>query len=221
MRNSPAPDTMASENCRRSSGATERSASRIVQRGTGKGDAVRLGFEHAVWTNWVVARPIPRPAADLPHVTVVCPCRNEEGNIREVVRRLPALGSHTELIFVEGHSMDGTLGECRRLAAVHSELEPPEHGQVREKAVGEAAEGAEPDGEEDVAACAYRLEAGESKQILDVAAGGPVQEGQRILEAERLEQMQHGLPHPAVPVDDDPRSRMRDGAQTLEGRPDV
>ena len=75
-----------------------------------------------VWTNWVVARPIPRPAA-LPHVTVVCPCRNEEGNIREVVRRLPALGSHTELIFVEGHSMDGTLEECRRLVAVHSELD--------------------------------------------------------------------------------------------------
>jgi hypothetical protein len=92
---------------------------------------------------------------------------------------------------------------------------------VREEAVGEAAEGAEPDGEEDVAARAYRLEAGESKQILDVADGGPVQEGQRILEAERLEQMQHGLPHPAVPVDDDPRSRMRDGAQPLEGGPDV
>jgi len=70
-----------------------------------------------------VARPIPRPAAALPRVTVVCPCRNEEGNIRDVVRRLPALGSHTELIFVEGHSKDGTVEECRRMAAVHSELD--------------------------------------------------------------------------------------------------
>jgi SAM-dependent methyltransferase len=76
-----------------------------------------------VWTNWVVARPIPRAAADPPRVTVVCPCRNEEGNIREVVRRLPALGAHTELIFVEGHSTDGTLEACRRVAAEYPELD--------------------------------------------------------------------------------------------------
>ena len=70
-----------------------------------------------VWTNWVVARPMPRPRAVPPRVTVVCPCRNEEGNIAQVVRRLPPLGSHTELIFVEGHSTDGTLEACRRAAA--------------------------------------------------------------------------------------------------------
>jgi len=76
-----------------------------------------------VWTNWVIARPIPRPAEEPPSVTVVCPCRNEEGNIREVVRRLPKLGSHTEIIFVEGHSKDGTLDECRSVAAAHPELD--------------------------------------------------------------------------------------------------
>lgn len=74
-----------------------------------------------VWTNWVVARPMPRPPAAPPRVSVVCPCRNEAGNIHEIVRRLPALGSHTELIFVEGHSDDGTLAECRRVAAAHPE----------------------------------------------------------------------------------------------------
>src|SRR6266545_4074724 len=45
-----------------------------------------------VWTNWVVARPAAREAAAVPSVTVVCPCRNEKGNIEQVVRRLPALG---------------------------------------------------------------------------------------------------------------------------------
>jgi SAM-dependent methyltransferase len=75
-----------------------------------------------VWTNWVVARPIPRPAAEPPSVTVVCPCRNEKGNIEQVVRRLPPLGSRTELIFVEGHSKDGTLEECRRVAAANPGL---------------------------------------------------------------------------------------------------
>jgi ubiquinone/menaquinone biosynthesis C-methylase UbiE len=73
-----------------------------------------------VWTNWVVARPVPEPVAP-PRVSVVCPCRNERGNIEEVVRRLPALGVHTELLFVEGHSSDGTLEACRAVAAAHPE----------------------------------------------------------------------------------------------------
>ena len=69
------------------------------------------------WTNWVVARPSPRGAALAPRVTVVCPCRNEKGNIAQVVRRLPPLGSHTELIFVEGHSTDGIPRACRPSSA--------------------------------------------------------------------------------------------------------
>ncbi len=76
-----------------------------------------------VWTNWVVARPIPRATSEPPSVTVVCPCRNEKGNVEQVVRRLPTLGSRTELIFVEGHSKDGTLEECRRVAAANPTLD--------------------------------------------------------------------------------------------------
>jgi SAM-dependent methyltransferase len=69
-------------------------------------------------TNWVVARPM-RLTADrrTPSVSVICPCRNEAGNIQQIVDRLPLMGSHTELIFVEGHSKDNTLEECRRVAA--------------------------------------------------------------------------------------------------------
>jgi SAM-dependent methyltransferase len=69
-------------------------------------------------TNWVVARPMrldgerPRPS-----VSVICPCRNEAGNIHQIADRLPMMGAHTELIFVEGHSKDTTLEECRRVAA--------------------------------------------------------------------------------------------------------
>lgn len=69
--------------------------------------------------NWVVARyPMPPLAATAdtaapePSVTVVCPCRNEAGNIPEIVRRLPAMGSSMELIFVEGHSSDNTYEAC-------------------------------------------------------------------------------------------------------------
>lgn len=47
----------------------------------------------------------------LPSVSVICPCRNEKGNIREAVARTPVMGSGTELIFVDGNSSDGTVEE--------------------------------------------------------------------------------------------------------------
>ncbi len=73
------------------------------------------------WTNWTLARPTPTPAARAPRVSVIAPCRNERENIEPLVRRLPALGASTELIFVEGHSRDETLAECRRVVASHPE----------------------------------------------------------------------------------------------------
>jgi SAM-dependent methyltransferase len=76
------------------------------------------GLRWLCLTNWVVARPLGLRQGDaVPRVSVICPCRNEAGNIEPLVRRLPAMGAHTELIFVEGHSTDNTLGECRRIAA--------------------------------------------------------------------------------------------------------
>jgi SAM-dependent methyltransferase len=75
------------------------------------------GLRWMCLTNWIVARPTgPQQDDVVPRVSVICPCRNEAGNIEPLVRRLPALGSHTELIFVEGHSTDDTLEECRRIA---------------------------------------------------------------------------------------------------------
>ncbi len=43
-----------------------------------------------------------------PSVTVVIPCRNEEGHIAPMVARLPELPPNSEYIFVEGGSKDGT-----------------------------------------------------------------------------------------------------------------
>jgi SAM-dependent methyltransferase len=65
--------------------------------------------------NYVIARPMPQPAAKMPSVTVVIPCRNERGNIAPAVERLPILAPDMEIIFVEGHSADGTLEECVRV----------------------------------------------------------------------------------------------------------
>ena len=75
---------------------------------------------HLCLTNWLVARPLfPENGEETapPRVSVICACRNEAGNIQQIVDRLPSMGSGTELIFVEGHSKDDTLAVCRRIAA--------------------------------------------------------------------------------------------------------
>jgi glycosyltransferase involved in cell wall biosynthesis len=80
------------------------------------------GLNGLCLTNWMVARPtgIPSPNAS-PSVSVICPCRNEAGNIEQIVQRLPSMGSHVELIFVEGHSKDDTLKQCLSAATGSAE----------------------------------------------------------------------------------------------------
>lgn len=54
-------------------------------------------------------------SAPPPAVSVVVPCRNERGNIEPLVRRLPAMGSRTQIVFVDGDSSDGTVEEIERM----------------------------------------------------------------------------------------------------------
>lgn len=66
--------------------------------------------------SYFVARATPAAAPkDQPSVSVICPCRNEKGNIREAVIRTPVMGSGTELIFVDGNSSDGTVEEIEAI----------------------------------------------------------------------------------------------------------
>ena len=75
-------------------------------------------LQHLALVHAWVARPTGyRPVAEALTTTVLVPCRNEEGNIRAAVERLPELGAHTELIFVDGASTDGTR------AAILNEIE--------------------------------------------------------------------------------------------------
>jgi len=74
-------------------------------------------MHHLCLTNWIVARPLHLDTRTEPRVSVICPCRNEAGNLRQIVERLPKMGSHTELILVEGHSTDDTLAACKKIAA--------------------------------------------------------------------------------------------------------
>jgi glycosyltransferase involved in cell wall biosynthesis len=55
--------------------------------------------------------------------TIVIPCRNERGNIMAAVERMPHFAPEQEIIFVEGHSQDGTLDEIHRAIVAHPEME--------------------------------------------------------------------------------------------------
>jgi glycosyltransferase involved in cell wall biosynthesis len=70
-------------------------------------------------TNFVVARPLLKKSAltdkDTQSVSVIIPARNEAGNVEEILKRVPQMGSETELIFVEGHSEDNTYERIERM----------------------------------------------------------------------------------------------------------
>jgi glycosyltransferase involved in cell wall biosynthesis len=57
--------------------------------------------------------------ADDYSVSVIIPCRNEEGNIESAVKRLPPLGKDTEVIFCDDKSTDGTRAEVERMMREH------------------------------------------------------------------------------------------------------
>ena len=79
------------------------------------------GIRRLCLRNYVVARPVAPLAkpAKLPSVSVVVPCRNERGNIENAVKRLPVFAPDIEIVFVEGHSKDGTFEECERVRAAY------------------------------------------------------------------------------------------------------
>jgi glycosyltransferase involved in cell wall biosynthesis len=53
---------------------------------------------------------------------VIIPARNEAGNIRAAIERLPRLGARTEVIFIEGHSQDETWEEIQRVVKEYPHL---------------------------------------------------------------------------------------------------
>lgn len=78
-------------------------------------------FSSLCLTNFCVARPA-HPVTAARTVSVIIPARNEAGNIEAAVRRTPAMGAGTELIFVEGHSKDNTWDEIQRVARENPQL---------------------------------------------------------------------------------------------------
>jgi SAM-dependent methyltransferase len=95
-------------------------------------------------TVFQIARPT-QEAHGQKTVSVVIPARNEAGNIEEAVRRLPRLGKHTEIIFIEGHSTDHTWSEIERIKSQYPDLDIKtmrQTGKGKGNAVREAFEAA-------------------------------------------------------------------------------
>ena len=62
-----------------------------------------------------VLRPVVEAERDRPSLSIVIPARNERGNVEDALKRMPDFGAATEVIFVEGHSSDGTWEEIQRV----------------------------------------------------------------------------------------------------------
>jgi len=73
------------------------------------------GLRKLCLCRYIVARPIRQKEKKEFSTTIVIPCRNEKGNIEPAVKRIPAFGKHQEIVFVDGHSTDGTQEEIERI----------------------------------------------------------------------------------------------------------
>ncbi len=81
-------------------------------------------IRRACLRNYVVARPRFMPVANCrPSVTVLVPCRNERGNIEAAVTRTPRFCEDMEILYVEGHSSDGTREEVERVIAAYPQYD--------------------------------------------------------------------------------------------------
>jgi len=78
------------------------------------------GVQHLNMIQLTVARPLPRRVAPREYsVSIVIPCRNEVGNVAAAVERIPDLGLHTEILFCDDKSTDGTPDEVRRIQKLY------------------------------------------------------------------------------------------------------
>ena len=90
----------------------------------------QLSLASVITLRPVVADPTP------PSLTLVVPARNERGNVAAALERLPAFPAPVEVIFVEGHSTDGTWDEIERVCRTYQG--PARVRAIRQTGVGKA-----------------------------------------------------------------------------------
>ncbi|MCZ8036138.1 MAG: glycosyltransferase [Novosphingobium sp.] len=73
--------------------------------------------------HYTVCRSLRRADPDFASATVVVPARNEKGNIEAAITRIPRFCDDLEIIFVEGHSKDGTWEEIERVQSAYPQYD--------------------------------------------------------------------------------------------------
>jgi SAM-dependent methyltransferase len=82
--------------------------------------------------HYTVCRSLRQRPPEPTSASIVIPARNERGNIEPAVRRIPRFIEDLEIIFVEGHSNDGTWEEIERVAAAHPDRDIKARRQPRQ-----------------------------------------------------------------------------------------
>jgi len=77
------------------------------------------GLRRLCLCQYIIARPIMKKEKKEFSTTILIPCKNEKGNIEPAVKRIPPFGNHQEIIFVDGHSTDGTQDEIKKVIKDH------------------------------------------------------------------------------------------------------
>jgi SAM-dependent methyltransferase len=80
--------------------------------------SVLPGFRFFALRHYTVCRSLCHQDG-LHSVSIVIPARNERGNIEPAITRIPRFCEDMEIIFVEGHSKDGTFEEIERVQAAY------------------------------------------------------------------------------------------------------
>ena len=89
--------------------------------------------------HYVIARSLKTISTQSPKTaTVVIPCRNEKGNIRKALDNLPPFTENIEVIFVEGHSSDGTWAEIKKVTKENKYKENFNIKSIRQSGKGKA-----------------------------------------------------------------------------------
>jgi ubiquinone/menaquinone biosynthesis C-methylase UbiE len=81
------------------------------------------GIRRLCLRTYIVARQRPSYMLQNYSTSVVITCRNEKGNVESAIQRLPRFCKDMEIIFVEGHSQDGTWEEILRVKDKYPQLD--------------------------------------------------------------------------------------------------
>lgn len=77
--------------------------------------SVLPGFRFFALRHYLISRSSVPAVEDLKSVSIIIPARNERGNIEPAVQRIAPFCDDIEIIFIEGHSKDGTFEEMERV----------------------------------------------------------------------------------------------------------